>query len=438
MSDTVSTKISTQNRNLNMLIAGRFLTDSGNYMQLALIPLYILNIGGGAESVGIFLMVSLLPMVLLAPVAGVIGDRGNRKSIMVLCDLLSAICAFTLVVLTSVDMLSLLLLFLFQALLGVNQIFFESSSGGMVPRLVMKSQLASANSKIAIAKIVSTVLGPVVGASLFTRYGIEAIFLVNAISFLLSALLETQINYTHTKRDINLNISSLVADILSGAAFVRKERLILYMFIYFAVISFTLGPLMQVAIPIVYKNSAMLPDAWYGVFQSFSAVGGLIGAIIAGRVIKRYGFHKSFASANILIILVLLVMAWIFVPFVLKAINSNPSDFFILLGACLLLLTTGFMFVSIPVQTMIQNATPEEYLSRVYSLLNLTSKGALPLGAILFGYLLEIVPAFVVVIMTVAVLLPSIGIIFHMVTTLEQLGGNSKVRNSEIKSKQHY
>ncbi len=118
-------------------------------------------------------------------------------------------------------------------------------------------------------------------------------------------------------------------------------------------------------------------------------------------------------------------MAWIFVPSVLTEINSNPIHYFILLGACLLLLTTGFMFVSIPVQTMIQNATPEAYLSRVYSLLNIMSKGALPLGAFVYGYFLELVPVYAVVAVTVGVLVASIGRIFRMVTTLRQHSNQS-------------
>ena len=52
-------------------------------------------------------------------------------------------------------------------------------------------------------------------------------------------------------------------------------------------------------------------------------------------------------------------------------------------------LYTAIMFISIPVQTIIQKATPHDYMSRVFSIFSMITKGGMPLGALVYGFVLN-------------------------------------------------
>jgi predicted MFS family arabinose efflux permease len=85
------------------------------------------------------------------------------------------------------------------------------------------------------------------------------------------------------------------------------------------------------------------------------------------------------------------------------------------LAAVLGLFSAGNMFISVPIQTYIQQATPNEYMSRVFSLVSLISRGGIPFGALIYGMILETAE------MHWTVLITTILMIFIMIKFLASL-----------------
>ncbi|MGB4149340.1 MAG: hypothetical protein WBJ92_10035, partial [Tepidanaerobacteraceae bacterium] len=77
------------NTNLILLLLGRIVSDTGTSLQMVIMPLYIIDIGGSAATVGLFSFLAIMPTIFIYPFAGVLGDRLNRKTIMVATDLAS-------------------------------------------------------------------------------------------------------------------------------------------------------------------------------------------------------------------------------------------------------------------------------------------------------------------------------------------------------------
>ncbi len=73
-------------RNVFLLTAGRLVSLFGSGVQGIAIPLYILDVTGKASMMGLFSMATLIPGLLFAPVSGVLGDRFNRKVLMITTD----------------------------------------------------------------------------------------------------------------------------------------------------------------------------------------------------------------------------------------------------------------------------------------------------------------------------------------------------------------
>ena len=70
----------TLNTNFMLLMLGRIVSDLGTGVQAVVMPLYIIDAGGSAATVGLFTFLSLVPALIIYPFAGVFGDRHNRKS----------------------------------------------------------------------------------------------------------------------------------------------------------------------------------------------------------------------------------------------------------------------------------------------------------------------------------------------------------------------
>ena len=80
-----------QKRNFLLYSAGRLVSLIGTGVQMIALPLYILDLTGSGTLMGTFALLSMLPGLIFSPIAGVLGDRMNRKKIMVNMDYLRGI-----------------------------------------------------------------------------------------------------------------------------------------------------------------------------------------------------------------------------------------------------------------------------------------------------------------------------------------------------------
>ena len=131
-------------------------------------------------------------------------------------------------------------------------------------------------------------------------------------------------------------------------------------------------------------------DVQYGYLQTFIILGALIGSILVG-----YFFGKEVRMSKPLVIGCSILLSSMFMfsillfPTSLYTLGNDTTIYFILLASVLCLFSAGNMFISVPVQSFIQQATPNEYMSRVFSLVNMISRGGIPFGALIYGMILE-------------------------------------------------
>lgn len=377
------------NRNLNLLLAGRFVSDTGTRMQYTILPLYILDVGGSAATMGTFSLLTMLPLFLLLPLGGVVGDRLNRKKIMVNSDLISGFLILGLGLLAYFELVNLFLLIVVQMAVGIVSVFFESSSGGMIPSIVGKDDLTTANSKVATLRTMAGMIGPIAGAALYSTAGVTAVFMLNGISFLLSALSEMFIRYMHHPKETKQGIPGIFHDMKEGAQFIRDNKLILNLCIYFFILMTLIGPIFVIVLPLMFKRHLDYNDTWYGALQTFQMAGYLMGAIIVGIISKKISTDRSFKIGNKLLALTFIPFSLVMFPFIYRSLGNGSIAYFSLYALTLLLLSTAFAFLSIPMQTIIQQTTPPQYMSRVFSIVGLISKGGMPIGAFLMGLILS-------------------------------------------------
>jgi len=377
------------NTNLILLLFGRVVSDNGSSIQMLILPLYIIDIGGSAATIGLSTFLSLMPIMLAYPFAGVMGDRLNRKHIMVGADAFSAIFVFILALQSYLGHMNLVMLLTVQGFVALFYGFFDPATKGMIPQLVEPDKLAKTNAKVATLRIMSGMIAPLVAVALYTRYGITLLFLINGISFLVSALSESLIKYKHVGKKSIAGIRGVFFDLKEGIMFIRNALLIKRLSIFFLMVFALIHPVISVVLPLFFRTELNYSDTVYGYLQVVLIFGALVGSIGAGFSSKDGNMKKTFLAGVGVLSLALIGFAVMLFPPIVSRLGNDSLIYLLGFGFMMFMMYTAIMFVSIPLQTIIHKQTTPDYMSRVFSIVGVISKGGMPLGALIYGAVLN-------------------------------------------------
>ncbi|MPZ86115.1 MAG: MFS transporter [Actinophytocola sp.] len=173
------------NRAFGALALARIVSLTGDSLSLVALMLYTANTAGEALAVALLLLVGDFAPALLSPLAGAVSDRFDLRRVMIAAELVQGglICAIAL---TLPPLPILLVLVGLRAAAG--QVFLPASRAA-VPALVPDADLPAANSVLGFGSNGGEALGPLIAAALVGVLGIPGVLLVDAASFLVSALL---------------------------------------------------------------------------------------------------------------------------------------------------------------------------------------------------------------------------------------------------------
>ena len=236
-----------------------------------------------ALSVSTMLLCRTAPGLILAPISGVLGDRANRKTLMITSDLVRAIILILLPFSS----------FMWQMYLGVFIIsafetLFTPSSNAMFPGLVGKDSLKDANSLFSIGTQLAGLIGPSIGGMLLGTLHYQWAFILDAVSFLLSALLILSLSVSgsgdHRPRD------RFWRDAASGIRTVLS--LPQYRLIALSNVVMMLGAGFLNALLYVFASKELgASDVEYGLMNSCIAAGAVLGAMAGVRLKVKSSRH---------------------------------------------------------------------------------------------------------------------------------------------------
>src|SRR5512140_3477585 len=174
-----------RHRNFSFMWTGQLVSTIGSALTslAASILIYRLT-GGSALSVGLMLMATAAPSLLVGLIAGVFVDRYDRKRIMVAADLLRALLVWAIPFLVPYRIGWLYILVMLSSAVGQ---FFDPAYESVLPEAAPDEELAAANSLIAISSFGSTAIGFAASGLIAANYPIAYAFYLDALSFLFSA-----------------------------------------------------------------------------------------------------------------------------------------------------------------------------------------------------------------------------------------------------------
>lgn len=222
------------NRNFRLIWMAQIVSELGDWFYSVAIFSFLLELTGSAQMVSFALMAQVLPQCFMAPTAGVINDRISRKRLMIFADWSRAAIVLAMMLVRTRG--TLWLLFTLLCLESMSWSLFEPGHRAVIPNITKPEETPVANALSAATWSVNFAMGAAIGGFVAVGFGRNAVFVLNSLSFVASALLITRMKFhePHAEHLLPLKIRDLFdfTPILEGARYmVRDPKRLATMFV---------------------------------------------------------------------------------------------------------------------------------------------------------------------------------------------------------------
>lgn len=365
-----------------MLLAGQFVSQIGDKFHMIALSFWVLKTTGSSAKMGAVLAASLIPSLVIGFFSGAFIDRYNRKKIIIGADLLRGLILASFAVLFYFEVINFYVILIMQMLLSVNAAFFDPAIPAVIPQIVEEKDLAAANSKHQFVNGFSTIAGAFIGGIFISMFGYLLVFVLNAISFLLSAFFECFIKIPPMQNDTTEKRGEIgiLTELRKGYQYILSNRALLILLFMVMVIHFFVGSI-EILMPVIANAISEDGAKYLGFFQtSFGA-----GAIIMAGVLSINnisGKEKFTLFGSIFLIGALYISASFFAGNDAVIIGLYLTMIF-LSGCCII--CAGISF-----KTLLQKKIDNSFAGRVFAVVGSVGNASIPAAMIVYGFLLEI------------------------------------------------
>ena len=333
-----------RNARFYRLWVGQGISFVGDAVSMVALVVLVARITGNASAVGGLLVVQLLP-TLASPFVGVLADRFDRRVILVTSDLARAVLLAG-VVLTE----NLVVLYALVFLMGVARTFFNPTIRAAFPSVVGEGDLTRANALISGTFSFSVMAGPALGGLLVASVGVDAAFVVDAATYLVSAALLSRIPLPATRGE---GEASFVGELRDGLRYLAGARIPLVVVIGTFLTILTINVTVPAEI-FLAKETFGTGDAGYGLLVSLWGGGMILGSALTAVLGDRSDP-------------VLLYVLGIFTCALALAATGLAPGFVLALGA-LTIAGVSNGIDNVTRDTILQKRVPDAFLGRVFSI----------------------------------------------------------------------
>lgn len=366
-------------RDFRLLLAGAATGQLGAQVTLVALPLVaVLELDAPAFQVGLLTAAETAAFLLVGLPAGALTDRMRKRPLMIRADLLRAVAMASIPAAALIGALTMAQLYVVALVTGVATVFFDVAHQSYLPQILPRDQLVAGNGALETVRSTAHVTGPGIGGGLVQLVGAQFAVIVDAVGYLLSALFLQRVRRTEEAPEPAAAGGSLRKEIGEGIRFVFGHPLLRVIALTTGLANFCTAVLMATQ-TVHLVRVVGLQAGGLGLVLSASAVGGLLGAVCAGRLAAGLG------QARVMLLSVLVTG-----PFALLWPLSGHG----LLGAVLFaagsaVVSFGAVVYNVAQVSFRQGMCPPRLLGRMNATLRFLMWGTLPLGALLGGALAQ-------------------------------------------------
>jgi predicted MFS family arabinose efflux permease len=332
-------------------------------------PLLVASITPEPFPVAMAFFAQRLPWFLFGLFAGAVVDRVNRRALVIWVDLFRAAVLAVLAGIIVFDVVGLPAIYAAMFLLGSAETVADNATSALVATAVPTAGLGPANSRlIGTVMVTNQLAGPPLGAFIF-GVGIALPFGFNAICFLVAVALVAKVQLDPLPQSPQ-PLRSMRADVMEGVRWLWNNAPVRTLAIMIAAFNITFGAAFSIWVLYSYERLG-LNEFGFGVLMATSAVGGVVGSMIYGRLEERLSYATLLRIGLILETFTHLGFALTRSPLVAGAIMFAFGAHAVVWG------TTA--------TTVRQRSVPPSLLGRVTSVYLISVFGSLSLGGLLGG-----------------------------------------------------
>ncbi|MFC0513093.1 MFS transporter [Mucilaginibacter angelicae] len=345
-----------------------FISNIGTWMQNVGVGWLAATFSASPFLIAMIQTASALPSLLFSYLAGVIADQMDRRKLLVWLQILLFAVVFFLSLLTFLKLLNMNILLVFTFLIGLGTAFTTPVWQAITPEVVSPNLMKEAIALNGVNFNLSRAIGPAIGGIILSSWGIQAIFLINALSFLFLAI---GLLRWHDARKANVHVTFRTAS-REGLKEVRKSvpfRLLLVRTIAFtAFVSAFFALLPQLSKYIWAQDSSQYTWLWAAV-----GAGALVGSYL-------YGLWGKYIGAGTVVFGSCLLIAVCFIGFTLV------STFWPLMTT-MFVLGIGWINATSTLNVMAQENSPAAFKARFLAVNVTVFQGGLAISSAWWGWL---------------------------------------------------
>jgi MFS family permease len=357
------------------LWAGQTVSELGSVVTRTAVPLVaLLVLGAGPLEMALLVVSASLAVLVVGLFAGAWVDRLRRRPILIWADAIRSVVLLSIPAAYMAGVLRMEQLYAVVFFEGCLGAFFDAAYPAYVPSLIGVDRVVDGNSKLATSSSLAEIGGPGLGGGLVQLIGAPLAILIDAISFVLSAISLVLIRSPEPPRPSRMSSTPIRAEISEGLDAVRRHPLLVPLALR-SIAAHVAGSFYGVLYVIYLVQDLHLSPLLLGVVISAGGVGSLVGSFLASRVIARLGLGRALiwtaTGASVL--------------GVLTPLAGGPLVLAVTMVFLPQLIGDGLQTIEgVAELSLIQGVMPDRMLGRVNATLEVFSHGiAYPVGALL-------------------------------------------------------
>jgi MFS family permease len=359
-----------------LLWSGQQLSALGDSIYRVALAWWVLEKTGSAKAMSTIFIFASIPMLVFLLAGGVAVDRHSRARVMFLSDILRGLLIGILALLAFTHRLELWHIYIVSLLFGIVGAFFGPAYRAIVPEIVSRDLLPSANGLTSLSIQLADIAGPALGALVVSTSGSPTAFALDCLSFVVSALCLAPIVRLALTGHVSKERKSVLHDFREGVEVVRKSSWLSITIVIASLGNITFSAPLAITLPFLVKNHLHGGVGSLGLIYSMISAGAIVGTLLGTVWLERTtGLRARGLFAYGLWIAGGLLLAVFGLPVTIYAIA--PAAFFV--GA-------AFGIPNLIFITTLQELIPGKVLGRVTSIATLGAIVLVPVGSGLVGW----------------------------------------------------
>ncbi|WP_404987847.1 MFS transporter [Clostridium culturomicium] len=445
-----------KNKNFIIIVIGQIISLFGNAIQRFSMSLYLLEFTGSTAAFARILAISTIPYILFAPIAGMLSDNVNKKKIMVYLDLICSVLigSYAFILLRDHDHELIVTAVMF--ILSICYTLYGPAVVSSIPQIVEEEKLTTANGIINQVGSIVNFAGPILAGVLYGLLGIKVIVVINAISFLMSAILELFLDIPDVvkveeadvqfSREIyidrdeelekykedNLNkgksnnykkeksnklslafVKKSFVDMQESFVYLKREKkIVLGIITSYALCNIFLVPILSIVAPYFINVMLNLPAQVYGIVEAICVLGMILGGFWISIKPDMFSMKKVHYTYIPMLtgVIVMAVLGFI-------KINAMALAGIFALGGMAIMLSLSLS--NVLTLTFTQKEVPGTMLGRVSAFSTAVATISVAPGQLLFGQVIELGIPLGIILLATALL--NVGLVMFVKWNVREL-----------------